>query len=41
MLIAKRSFEAVAKFRYLEKAPIDTNCMKEGIRSGLNSENVY
>jgi hypothetical protein len=38
--IASRSFEGVAKFKYLEKTLTDRNCMQEEIKSRLNSGNA-
>jgi hypothetical protein len=38
--IANRSFEGVAKFKYLGAALIDQNCMEEEIKSRLNSGNA-
>jgi hypothetical protein len=36
-----RSFESVAKFRYLGKTLTDQNFIREEIKSRLNSENAY
>jgi hypothetical protein len=38
--IAKRSFEGVAKFTYLETILTDQNCMNKEIKSRLNSGNA-
>jgi hypothetical protein len=38
--IANRSFEAVAKFKYLRTILTDQNCMYEEINSRLNSGNA-
>jgi ribosomal protein S2 len=37
---ANRSFEGVAKFRYLGPTLTDQNCMQEEIKSRLNSGNA-
>jgi hypothetical protein len=38
--IAKRSFEGVAKFKYLGTTLTDQTCMQEEIKSRLNSGNA-
>jgi hypothetical protein len=38
--IANRSFEGVAKFKYLGATPTDQNFMQEEIKSRLNSGNA-
>jgi hypothetical protein len=38
--VVNRSFEDVAKFKYLEATLIDQNCMNEEINSRLNSGNA-
>jgi len=38
--IANKSFESVAKFRCLEMAPTNENCIHVEIKNKLNSENT-
>jgi hypothetical protein len=38
--VANKSFQKVAKFKYLESALMDQNCIHEEIRSRLNSGNA-
>jgi ribosomal protein S2 len=38
--IANRSFDGVAKFKYLGSTLTDENCMQEDIKSRLNSGNT-
>jgi hypothetical protein len=40
IMIATRSFEGVAKFKYLETTLTDQNCVNEEIKSRLNSGNA-
>jgi ribosomal protein S2 len=40
MKVANRSFEGVAKFKYLGTTLTDRNCMQEEITSRLNSGNA-
>jgi hypothetical protein len=40
MKIVDRSFEGVAKFKYLGTTLTDQNCMQEEIKSSLNSCNA-
>jgi hypothetical protein len=39
--LANRSFENLAKFKYIGKTITDQNCMHEEINSRLNSGNAY
>jgi hypothetical protein len=41
MKTANRSFEGVAKFKYLGTTLTDQNCMQEEIKSRLNSNACY
>jgi hypothetical protein len=38
--IVKKSFDGLARFKYLEKSLTDQNCIQEKIKSRLNSGNA-